>query len=149
MSEFNVTVVDFPAKHLVGMKVRTSMSKAKEDCPAIWQTFCPKMASIYSTEGYGVSVMLNEQEFDYWAAAEAGDKPLPEGLGHIDIPAGKYATCTVPSLEKCGEGYMFIYQTWLGSQKDWQLNMAAPCFELYPSDWTPDGPFALYVPVKG
>jgi AraC family transcriptional regulator len=149
VSEFKVSVVDVAAKHLTGMKVRTSMTRAKEDCSAIWQNFCPKMTDIYSKEGYGVSVMLNEQEFDYWAAADAGNNPLPEGMGHIDIPAGKYAVCTVPNLDKCGEAYMFIYSTWLGSQTTWKPNMAAPCFELYPADWTPAAPFAVYVPVIG
>ena len=34
MSGFEVTVVDFAAKQLVGIKVRTTMAKAKEDCTA-------------------------------------------------------------------------------------------------------------------
>ena len=148
MSAFEVTVVDFAAKQLVGIKVRTSMAKAKEDCPALWQSFCPKMPDTFGKECYGISVMLNEQDFDYWAAAEAPEGACPVGLEPMGLPAGNYARCVVPNLENIGAGYMYMYQTWLAAQGDWKLNEQAPCFELYPADWTPAMPFELFMPVK-
>ena len=148
MSGFEVTVVDFTAKELVGIKVRTTMARAKEDCPALWQNFCPKITDILGKKSYGISVMLNEQDFDYWAAAEAPEGACPAGLESVGIPAGYYARCVVPNLESIGAGYMFMYQTWLAAQGDWKLNEQAPCFELYPADWNPVMPVELFMPVK-
>ena len=148
MNGFEVSVVNFAAKQLVGIKVRTSMAKAKEDCSALWHNFCPKMQKIEEGEGYGISVMINEQEFDYWAAAEAPKGTCPAGLEPVELPAGDYARCVVPNLESIGEGYMFMHQTWLAAQGEWKLNEQAPCFELYPADWTPAMPFELFMPVK-
>lgn len=146
MSGFEVTIVDFSAKKLMGIKVRTSMAKAQQDCPALWQNFCPKMPDIFNKQSYGISVMLNEQDFDYWAAAEAPEDTA--GLEPTGIPAGSYARCQVPDLQSIGAGYMFMYQTWLGGQQEWKLNEQAPCFELYPTDWNPTMPLELFVPVK-
>ena len=103
MNGFEVSVVNFAAKQLVGIKVRTSMAKAKEDCSALWHNFCPKMQKIEEGEGYGISVMINEQEFDYWAAAEAPKGTCPAGLEPVELPAGDYARCVVPNLESIGE----------------------------------------------
>ena len=146
MSRFEVTVVDFAAKQLVGIKVRTTMARARQDCSALWQNFCPKMPENYGKECFGISVMLNEQDFDYWAAVEV-EGPCPAGLEPVGLPAGNYARCMVPNLESIGEGYMFMYQTWLAGQGDWKLNVQAPCFELYPANWNPAMPFELYMPV--
>jgi AraC family transcriptional regulator len=147
MSGFEVTIVDLAAKQLAGIKVRTSMAKAKQDCPALWQNFCPKMPDIFTKKSYGISVMLNEQDFDYWAAAEAPEGACPAGLEPVGIPAGSYARCEVANLESIGEGYMFMYQTWLASQGEWKLNVQAPCFELYSANWNPAMPFELFMPV--
>ena len=148
MNEFEIKIVDLPAKGLMGIKVRTNMEKAREDCPALWQKFCPQMPQIFGKESYGLSIMLNAQDFDYWAAAEAPAGAAPAGMENVTIPAGAYARCTVPNLESIGAGYMFMYQTWLGGQQEWKLNEQAPCFELYPADWNPSMPFDLFMPVK-
>lgn len=147
MSGFEISVVDFSAKQLMGIKVRTSMAKAREDCPALWQKFCPQMPETYGKESYGLSVMLNAEDFEYWAAVEV-DGQIPAGIEATGIPAGSYVRCTVPNLESIGAGYMYIYQTWLGGQQEWKLNEQAPCFELYPADWNPGRPFDLFMPVR-
>ncbi len=36
---FETAIIEFPAKHLIGMKTHTNLQKAQADCPAIWQTF--------------------------------------------------------------------------------------------------------------
>ncbi|CAK7012552.1 MAG: hypothetical protein DESF_00497 [Desulfovibrio sp.] len=147
MSEFKITVVDFPATRLMGMKVRTSIARAHEDCPAIWQQFGPRMADIAGKPFYGVSCMLNAEEIEYWAAMEADGRELPADMGHHVIPAGTYAACRVPNLENIGEAYMFIFEKWFASQEAYVYNEQAPCFELYPPDWNPGASFELYVPV--
>ena len=148
MKNFYVSVVEFPAKKLAGIKVRTSLSQAQRDCPALWQGFCRNMPADHRKAAYGISVMLNAEDFDYWAAFEADDGGMPAGLEPVNIPAGAYACCQVPNLESIGAGYMFLYQTWLAKEPAWKLNEQAPCFELYPVDWTPATPFELYMPVK-
>lgn len=148
MNGFDVSVVDFLAKRLAGIKVRTSLAQAQHDCPALWQNFCRHVPAGYRKGVYGISVMLNAQDFDYWAAFETADGPLPAELAPVEIPAGAYARCQVPNLESIGAGYMFLYQTWLAGQREWKLNEQASCFELYQADWTPASPFELYMPVK-
>ncbi len=150
---FEITVVGFPAKHLIGMKVRTDMQKAQTDCTALWQTFGPRIVDIPGCTGeckgsFGVSVMLNENDFDYGAAVEvAPETTVPNGMEAFELPAGLYAKCTVASLEKLGEAYMYVYGPWIAGQSEYGLNMQAPCFEHYPANWRPEDAFEIYVPV--
>ena len=151
MSQFDVTVVDYPRKRLAGLKVRTSMKKAHIDCPAIWQTFGPRIGEL-SPEGcpgsYGVSVMVNAEDFDYWATIELDPaKAASAGLETIETPAGPYAKVAVPHLEKMGEAYMFIYEDWLKSQTAYAYKADGPCFELYPPDWKPEAAFEIFMPL--
>ena len=149
MSDFNVTIVEYPAKRLTGIKVRSNMAKAQEDCPALWQRFCTDYAQVMPTASYGVTVMVNAEDFDYWAAVEDQGGRLPADLEHVDIPAGKYAVCSVPNLASIGEAYMFIFQKWLASQQAHAYNEQSPSFELYPPHWSPENPFEIYVGIKG
>ncbi len=153
MSEYKVTVVEYPAKRLVGMKVRTSMHKAQQDCPALWQTFGPRIGELSPADcgypgSYGVSVMLNAEDFDYWATVEMPSAAVPAGMDCIDIPAGQYATCTVPNLEKLGDAYMYLYGEWPKSQTGCTFNGQAPCFELYPPNWQCQDSFEIFMPLK-
>ncbi len=153
MSDFTITVVDCPAKSLVGMKVRTTMQKAQADCPALWQEFGPRIDALCPgggcTGAYGLSAMINETEFYYWAAVEAeAFAEVPAGLERADLPAGRYAACPVPNLEKLAEAYTHLYTTWLPSAPGYVINEQAPCFELYPSNWQLSDAFALYMPVR-
>lgn len=149
VSDFNVTIVEYPAKRLTGIKVRTNMAKAQEDCLALWQRFCPDCTQDMPAAAFGVSVMLDAENFDYWAAVEDKDGRLPADLEHVDIPAGKYAVCSVPNLASIGEAYMFIFQKWLASQQAYAYNEQAPSFELYPPHWSPENPFEIYMGIKG
>ena len=153
MSQFQVTVVDYSAKHLTGTKVRTTMSKAQQDCTALWQSFGPRMGELLSAGGYsgsyGVSVMLNAEDFEYWAAVESAPAAaVPAGMANIDLPAGKYAKCAVPSLEKLVDAYMYLYEGWIKSQTEYTYDEKAPCFELYPPNWQMSDAFEVYMPVK-
>lgn len=150
---FELAVVEFPAKHLIGMKLATSMQKAQTDCPALWQAFGPRIIEIPSCESgckgsFGVSVMLNENEFEYWAAVEAAPgTAIPDGMASMEISAGHYVKCTVPGVENLGAAFMYVYGRWAAEQSEYVLNMHAPGFELYPPDWRLNDSFEIYAPV--
>ncbi len=154
MSQYQVAIVEYPAKHLTGVKVRTTMQKAHQDCSALWQNFGPRMGELLSAgngcpESYGVSVMLNAEDFDYWAAFETVSSiTVPPDMASLDLPAGQYAKCAVSSLEKLGDGYMYLYETWPKSQSEYTFDEQAPCFELYPANWQLTDAFEIYMPLK-
>ena len=138
---FDITVVEYPKKHLVGVKVRTTMQKGVVDCPALWESFMPRMGELPSGSAYGVCVMLNAEEFDYWAALETDvNAAVPEGMCCIDVPAGEYAKCTV-DMEKLRDAFTYLYA-------EYALDGQAPSFELYPANWQPGGSFEIFAPVK-
>lgn len=150
MNDYKVKVVEFPQKRLVGMKVGTTMSKAQVDCPAIWQTFGPRIDEIVSGDcpgSYGLSLMLNEQDFDYWAAVESDlADPLPSGLARVEIPAGWYARAEVPNLEGLGPAYMYLYDQWLKESGN-TANYQAAGFEFYPPNWQPAEALEIFMPL--
>ena len=150
---FEVTVVEFPEKHLVGMKVGTSMQKAQMDCPALWQIFGLRINEIPAKDGrstgsYGLSIMTSESDFDYWAAVEADPKTtIPADMGTIGIPGGLYAKSTIANLSQLSEAFTFVYGDWIQSQSEYALNLAAPCFEIYHPNWQWEDTLDIYVPV--
>jgi|GEM_PF-1006877 Uncharacterized protein conserved in bacteria len=152
MSEYKVTVLDFPKKHLAGLKVRTSMSRANTDCSDLWQSFGPRLGELASPGAgqgaYGVSIMLNAEDFDYWATIEFDPAAgVPAGLERIEIPACPYAKLTVSNLDKVSEAYMFLYEDWLKSQTAYTYKMDGPCLEFYPPNWQPAEPFEIFMPL--
>jgi predicted transcriptional regulator YdeE len=151
---FEITIKEFPARHLVGMVVRTNMLlNASTDCPAVWQAFGPRIVSFPNsaniTEAYGVSVMIgNDGTFDYWAAVEMPvGTELPEGMATFDLPAGLYACTFSPNLEQMEATYHEIYLRWPQQQSDYAVIMQAPCVEVYRNGWQPADPLELWVPV--
>ena len=147
---FDITVVEYPEKHLVGVKVRTTMQmqKGMADCPALWESFMPRMGELPSGNAYGVCVMLNAEDFDYWAALEADvNAAVPEGMACVDVPAGKYAKCTV-DMEKLRDAYTYICTEWEKSQTEYVLDGQAPSFELYQANWQLGDSFEIFAPVK-
>ena len=150
--EFDILVGTRPPARTVGIKVRTNMEHASRDCPALWQTFAPRMREIAGTglgESYGISVMAEGLDggacvFDYWAALPVGDHtPLPQGMEECRLPGGEYAYFEIPSLQRLAEGYAWFYETWLPGQS-YSLDLKAPCFELYPADYLRTGRIVLY-----
>ncbi len=146
-----VTIIEFSAKQLIGMKVTTDMQKAAVDCPALWQAFGPHIAQLPGGLGncsYGVSVMgARDGAFDYWAAIEeSADTILPTGLEKLSLPAGLYACSEVANLGMLAKAYGELYANWdesPGYAVDWR----SPCFERYPADWKPTDPLDIFVPV--
>ena len=153
-----ITVKELPGQSLVGMVVRTNMQKASTDCPAVWQTFGPRIVSLPNsadiTETYGVSVMVSEDgTFDYWAAVEMPtDTAFLEDhtageIKPVDLPGGLYACAVVPNLAQVAEAYGAMYMEWPQRQSEYGVNMQAPCVEVYRGNWSPDDPVELRVPV--
>lgn len=142
--------VEIPEKRLVGMKTRSTMQKASHDCSALWKIFGPRMGELPSGPGaYGVTVMVNAEEFDYFAAVEAGDAvAVPSGMERFVLPGGSYAKCYVPNLHKMHEAYDYMYTQWPKKQTGYAPNFQAPCFEYYQADWQEGDGFELNIPIK-
>ena len=148
-----ITVKELPGRKLVGMVIRTNMQKASTDCPAIWQTFGPRIVSFPNSaninESYGVSVMISEDgTFNYWATVEmSADTPLSEDMVSLELPGGLYACAVVPNLSQVAEAYATMYMEWPQQQSEYAANMQAACVEVYRGNWQPDDPVELWVPV--
>lgn len=151
---FEINVSPVPAARVIGIKIRTDMSKATVDCPKLWhETFAPRMQEVDGFNGtaYGVSQTVDCQAgiFDYWAAVPAApDAPIPAGMEALDMPAGLYAQCRVESLADIGAAYNFVYLAWPPSQTEFTLDYTARCYEFYPADSMETGVFYIYVMVN-
>lgn len=149
----DVTIKEFPNRHLTGLVVRTNTQKAAIDCPAVWQVFGQQIASLANSasihEAYGISVMIGtDGTFDYWVVAETpADAPVPEGMKTLELPAGLYACTFAPNLEQMEMAYQEIYTEWSKRQTEYVVDMQAPCAEVYRTGWQPSEPFELWVPV--
>ena len=150
MSDYTVKVVHREAVKAVGLKTRTSMAKAADDCPRLWQDdFGPRMPEVASFPdcSYGISVMVEDDIFDYWAAMplRPGD-PIPPNMTAIDLPDGQYAEVYLKSLNDLICAYQHLFSAWL-PDSGYDLGNA-PSYELYPADHLETGCLALYMPVQ-
>lgn len=151
---FTVTVVERPAVKTAGLKVRTDMQKASQDCPGIWQNdFGPRMMAFPADparpgESYGVSIMIDSESFDYWAVMPlAPSAQVPDGMDILDIPGGLYAECPVASLAQLGDAYNHVYMIWVSSQSKYALNMQGASLELYTPEFMKNGSFSIFCPL--
>ena len=156
MTAYTVSVSQRPQLRLFGISVRTSMSNASVDCPHLWEKlFGPRMHEIsgkkpdtYHGPSYGISIMHDTQNFEYWAAMPASEGlPLPKGMRQTELPAGLYASCLVPSLAQLGEAYTCLYETWPKTVAEYVADMQAPCFEYYDERYMESGAFEIYMPI--
>lgn len=154
MSEFAVKIVTRAEVKVAGFKVRTTMAKASQDCPKLWESvFMPYMASFpvnpeYVNQSFGVSVMLDEDTFDYWAVMAIADgADVPEGMDILTLPGGPYAECRLPSLGELGEAYMYIYTNWITQQEKYAMNMQGCSIELYTDKYPETGELTIYCPL--
>ena len=149
----DITIKEFPARHLTGMVMRTDMQKAAIDCPALWETFAPRLVSLTNSENiseaYGVSVMVGTDDtFDYWVTAETtADAPVPEEMKTFELPAGLYACTLAPNLEQMDATYRKLYEEWPSQQSEYTVDKRIICVEVYVNNWQPSEPFELRVPV--
>ena len=156
MTAFAVAVSRRPQLRLFGVSVCTSMSAAAADCPHLWaKVFAPRMHEIsgekpdaYHGPSYGISIMAAGQRFEYWAAMPAREGlALPEGMRQIELPAGFYAGCAVPSQAQLREAYAYLYEAWPKTVTEYEAHTQAPCFEYYDERYVEAGAFEIYMPV--
>jgi len=151
--EYEVTVVELPAKKLVGLRERMNIADAKEKCPELWETFMLRyreVADVAEDYSYGVSTSMEEDgDFDYWATLSVSSTDtIPARMECLSLPAAKYGKCVVDfaSLE---DAYKFLYGDWAKAQegKGYPVDFKAPCLERYARDWSEVG-IELYVPLS-
>ncbi|MCD8349421.1 MAG: GyrI-like domain-containing protein [Planctomycetaceae bacterium] len=154
MSQFAVTIEECPAIRCAGLKVRTTMQKASTDCPALWQKdFGPRMESFpadpqFPQQSYGASVMLDSDNFDYWALMPlAPGADVPDGMDIFTLPAGPYATAKIAGLNQLGDAFTYVYGEWIASQENYTLNMQGVSYELYTFDFMTTGELSIYCPL--
>lgn len=154
MPEFTVKVVERPMLKTAGFKVSTTMEKAAVDCPKIWDdTFAPHMISFPADparpcETYGVCVMTNETDFDYWAVMPlAPGAKIPDGMSGLDIQGGLYAECPVTSIKEVNAAFAYLYTNWPASQNEYAVNFQLPGYEFYTEDFIKNGSLTLRCPV--
>ena len=155
---FDFSIVELPKMLIAGINIQTDMSRAGQDCPALWMTFGERVAAKLHDSplldknvdcSYGISIMQDEMNFVYWAGcAITAAEDLPEGIDSITLPAGSYVTCTVPNLAQLGQALNAMYCDWPTSQDKYQIDMAAACFECYPLYWETDTAFSIFAKVQ-
>ena len=154
--EMEPKFVELPAFTVVGM--RYYGRNENQEISQLWEEFNPKSGQIQhirpGSPAYGLCFTVPGApagEFEY-VASFAVDKVenVPEGMVMREVPAHKYAVFThVGALDKLGETYRYIYQTWFpqsGQQPTGELD-----FELYDEDFkdfAPDSRFYIYVALK-
>ncbi len=154
MQKFSIAIVERPDIGTAGLKVRTNMAKAHEDCSALWRdAFGPRMDAFpadpaYPGQSFGVSVMLDQENFDYWAVMPlAPGAAVPAGMATFDLPAGAYAECRVASLDELVGAYTYVYGEWASAPGSRPLDFSRPCYELYRPEFLTTGAFSVYCPV--
>lgn len=154
MSKFDIAIVNRPVTDCAGIMVKTSMEKASVDCPALWESFGPRMCEVsanpeFPDQSFGASVMTSESGFDYWALMPlAPGAAVPEGMKTFTLPAGDYAECRLGSLKEMGDAYKYIYTEWPSSQEKYGLDMGGVSYEGYTSDYMKTGELVIYCPLK-
>ena len=68
-------------------------------------------------------------------------------MRQIELLAGFYASCVVPSLSQLGEAFTFLYEAWPKTVTEYGPNMQAPCFEYYDERYMESGAFEIYIPI--
>ncbi|MDR2528213.1 MAG: GyrI-like domain-containing protein [Synergistaceae bacterium] len=147
---YDVTIVELPAKRLVGLSERVNMSEYGEKCPALWEKFISRMSEVNDVAEeffYGASVDMEEDgSLNYWVTAAVSPQAkikIPAGMSELSVRAGKYAT-HVTSLESLGDAYTYLYGEWAKTRP---VDFTSACFERYAREWREGDPIELYVPL--
>ena len=154
MQQFSVAIVTRPTIKTAGLAVRTTMQLAAVDCPHLWEKeFGPRMMDFpvnpeLPGQSYGVSVMVDEVTFDYWAVMPiAPGATVPEDMDVLTLAGGLYAECHINSLEQLKDAYAYIYMDWPTTQARYALDMTGASYELYTADWLTSGKLTVYCPL--
>jgi predicted transcriptional regulator YdeE len=152
-TDFEIAVIDYPAKRLAGFRTHTTIPAASYDCSPLWQRFYFETKNLpgwKNKKSYGLFIKTNPYiSLDFWTASEVSSGVLiPEGMDVLELPPGKFARCLIPMASDTLMAYHTVYSTWFLSQKEYDIDMESACFELYPPKWTPNDAFDLFVPLK-
>lgn len=145
-----------PAMKFVGIGVDTSVQKASQDCPKVWQTFMERYKEIKNYVGgmknYGVAINPNEKEctFRYVASAEVSEfEDIPEGMEKVEIPEENYFVFLHKGkLDKLGQTYGAIMEEMEKEPKKKQKEEF--WVEFYDHRWKKDkdeSEFEIWIPV--
>ncbi|MDR2440114.1 MAG: GyrI-like domain-containing protein [Planctomycetaceae bacterium] len=152
-TDFDINVVDYPAKRLAGFRTPTTISAASYDCSPLWQRFyseIKKLPGWKQKKSYGLFIKTNQYiSFDFWTASEiTSNVSTPKGMEVFELPSGKFVRCLIPRASDILMAYHTVYSTWLQSQNEYDIDMESACFELYPPKWTLNDALDLFVPLK-
>mgnify|MGYP003623279276 CR=1 FL=1 len=119
MAEFKISVVERHAVRTAGMKVRTNMINASRDCTALWSEKFGSQREAFPAdpkfpgESFGVSVMLDRENFDYWAVMPLAEGTrIPDGMEVYELAGGLYAECLGITIPQLGDVFNYLYMTW-------------------------------------
>lgn len=99
---------------------------------------------------------VTDGSFEYIACLPAAaNAPIPEGMIEATIGQGTYAVFEVPNLAAITTAWDES-QKWLEASSEWEGTCGPdrcecatrPFFELYPSDFTPEGKLYIYASVQ-
>lgn len=154
-------IVTIPAKKLVGMNIRTSLSDNRTF--KLWSTFKPRVREItnrknsdfYSIQIFDGDLAIDkftpQTVFEKWAAVEVDSfEQVPDGLKTFTIPAGRYALFIHKGLpEMFPKTSQYIFEEWLPSS-GFELDNR-PHLEIMDKNYRPDDQQAeeqVWIPVK-
>jgi predicted transcriptional regulator YdeE/DNA-binding transcriptional MerR regulator len=149
-------IVTKPAFKAVGLSYVGKNEQG--EIPKMWGTFNARWNEISAIGRtcyglcFGNPENAAEGEFEYVAVSEvANDQSIPEGMVYREVPEYKYAVFTHHGkLDKLGETYEYIYNTWLPQSK-YELHPDKYDMEVYDERFladSDDSAFDIYVAIK-
>jgi AraC family transcriptional regulator len=140
-------IINFPETRLIGSRIR--MSFLNDRTSELWRGFRVVRPAItgriggesYSVKVYDASYSFSSfdpsAEFDKWAAvAVSDDAEVPDDLGSLIIPAGKYAEFThVGPASAASRTFGYIFAEWLPAS-EFEPDLR-PHFEILPEGYDP------------
>jgi AraC family transcriptional regulator len=140
-------IIEFPETRLIGSRIR--MSFVNDRTSELWRGFRQAASTIegrIGRESYSVKVYDDSYsfasfdpsaEFDKWAGvAVSDDADVPDGLGTLVIPAGKYAEFVHRGpASAASKTFGYILGEWLPSSR-FELDLR-PHFEILPEGYDP------------
>ena len=151
---FTVGVLDYPARQLIGVKIRTNIQTCQADRPTFWHdTFAPLIRQLHAEgdfSSWGISCAYDAAtgDFDYWAAIHPPkNRSIPKALQTFTLPSGLYAECALTSVTEIHTAYHFLYSRWLPAQSDYIGLENTPSFEHYPPDFFQTGRLSICIPI--
>jgi AraC family transcriptional regulator len=155
-NEFNPHFADGRSMQIAGIAERYHGSNA--GIPAQWQRFAPQIAGIpdqVGTATYGVifDSLKNACSFGYLTGVEVSNVArLPNGFGHLEIPAQRYAVFTHRDhLSALPRTMHAIMSEWLPNSGHERVMDGADFFERYGDEFDPrtsTGAVELWIPIK-